>query len=342
MKSVFKFLVQFAQLLAATYGVLLIVWALAKQTPLAASPLVELFSNLMPLVLLPAPLCVIAALFPGARAPRLLSLAPMLILCAQFAWLALPRAQAGHAGQPLRVASYNLLGRGPGIEEVIGIIEQIDADVIALQEVSETAAAAFDKQLSARYPYRALHPDPGSVIVGQAVLSKYPIVEDDYWRSGLGQMRVLLNVDGRPVALFNVHPSVPFFSDGPIPYDGRRRNATIQDVLDRVSRERGAVVVAGDFNMTPESVTYASISRHLRDAWRAVGSGPGFTWPATWDRPDYPMESSLLLLLRAPIARIDYIWHNDVFAPREMQVWPSGAGSDHRPIVATLNLTTDK
>lgn len=333
-----KRVVQIGQLCTAAYGLVMALWATARATPLGASALVELFSNLMPLLLLPAPLCLPFALLRGPRLARVLAATPALLLAAQFAFLAMPRSQPATSGKTLRVASYNIYSRSLGIAEVIGIIEQIDADVIALQEVGQIAAAAFDAQLATRYPYRAMHPHPGSDTIGQAVLSKYPISSDEYWERPLGQQRVSIRVDSLVIGLYNAHPGVPFGGDGRIPFDGAARDATIREIVTRASLESGPVIVAGDFNMTPESVMHAEISRQLNDTWRAVGDGPGHTWPAVWDRPNYPMDGGMLRFLRTRVVRIDYLWHNPGLTPIRMQVWPDGAGSDHRPVVAVYGL----
>jgi endonuclease/exonuclease/phosphatase (EEP) superfamily protein YafD len=80
------------------------------------------------------------------------------------------------------------------------------------------------------------------------------------------------------------------------------------------------VIVAGDFNATPDSPAIATMRGFLRDVWTAVGHGPGHTIP-----------------VRQPNRRIDYIWISPHFVPAQMKVLASEA-SDHLPISALLML----
>jgi vancomycin resistance protein VanJ len=325
-----------AQFAIAAYCVAIACWAIMRTTVLGSMRWIEFFSNLMPLLLLPTAACVLICALGRWRRSAVLVLLPVLVAAQLHGALFMPRSTTPASGaQTVRVASFNIFSRSLGIEEVIDVIAMIDADIIAIQEVGQVAADAFDAQLAARYPYRALHPQPGNNTLGQAVLSKYPITLDDFWLAGLGQQRIQINIAGEVITLYNVHAPVPFTTNRIPPYDATQRDAVIADLLARVAQDRGAVIAAGDFNMAAESAQHARIARQLSDTWRERGFGLGLTWPAIWDRPDYPMPPELRLL-RTRITRIDYLWHNPALTPHAIEVWPDGAGSDHRPIVATF------
>jgi endonuclease/exonuclease/phosphatase family metal-dependent hydrolase len=76
------------------------------------------------------------------------------------------------------------------------------------------------------------------------------------------------------------------------------------------------VIVAGDFNDTPQSYTYAQISDNLQDAFAKKGFGLGVTYggiiPAL--RIDYILTSSSISILSHQIFKKDYSDHYPVMA----------------------------
>lgn len=79
-------------------------------------------------------------------------------------------------------------------------------------------------------------------------------------------------------------------------------------------------IVCGDFNDTPASFTYKTISRHLQDVFLATGSGWGRT-----------------LSYLSPSLRIDYILPQPSFEIHGGQVFPV-TPSEHFPVMACLSL----
>jgi endonuclease/exonuclease/phosphatase family metal-dependent hydrolase len=78
------------------------------------------------------------------------------------------------------------------------------------------------------------------------------------------------------------------------------------------------VILCGDFNDTPLSYTYNTISQNLTDAWRESGNGVGATY-----------------LGPIPGLRIDYIFHNNKVVSYNYNTH-SIRLSDHDPISATI------
>jgi vancomycin resistance protein VanJ len=85
----------------------------------------------------------------------------------------------------------------------------------------------------------------------------------------------------------------------------------------------------GDFNTTDQTENYRLVAEQLTDVHWAVGRGFGFTFP---DLRRYGADSPLI----GPVVRIDHIFVSQHFTPQEIHVIPSGHGSDHLPVVATL------
>ena len=289
--------------------------------------LVAMLNNFMPLLLLPAIPLVILCFALGHFRFSLVLAPAILMLVASYGLLLVPgHAHAAASGQPLTLLTYNLHGnwQPQGPAPVVGLIKQANADIVTVQELSPNVA----QDLEPLYPYHALHTNKDSLVVGQGVLSRYPIVEDDYWVMGLGMQRVVLDVNGTRVTVYNVHLRNPFVSG----INGSRvdvslREWALDDLLRRTANEKGPLILAGDYNMTDQTNSYKRVNALYRDTFREVGSWLGLTYPA--DRGVVP-----------PLARIDYVFHDDSVQSITAHVWPTSGGSDHRPVWAQLSIQT--
>lgn len=294
---------------------------------------VALANNLLAWAMLPS-LPLLALLLIGRRWRRAV---PAAILALAFVWLFgglfLPSPQPVAAcaggeqacGVPLRVMTYNLLGDDrPDVAAQVRLMRDSGADVIALQEVSERAAAEIERGLADVYPYRVLYP---LGIPGTGLLSKYPILEEQsiHLRTSLLSLRATLYVNGTPVTVISAHPPPPSLSGAGY---SARGNADTADLADMITAG-GPGLLLGDFNATDQSSAHALIRETgLYDAFREAGWGYGPTWPSRAGGREY----------FPPVVRIDYIWHTDHF--RATRAWVGGdAGSDHLPVLAALVLT---
>lgn len=222
--------------------------------------------------------------------------------------------------QELSVLTYNINLAPPDLHGIAQDIREIDADIVAIQELTPNAGDVFEAELASQYPYRAFHPVRG--FYGQGVMSKYPITDDTFWKIYLGHQRVEIDINGEPIVLYNVHPVhhiLPFWG-----FDVSRRTEEVDAFLDKASVETLPVLIVGDMNMTDQSRDYQNITAHYHDSYKQVGYGMGTTFPA-----HLPIPSLL---------RIDYVFHSDVFTPLTADVLYSSGGSDHRPLVVTLAL----
>jgi endonuclease/exonuclease/phosphatase (EEP) superfamily protein YafD len=88
------------------------------------------------------------------------------------------------------------------------------------------------------------------------------------------------------------------------------------------ARPPGALVIAGDFNMTSDSVIYRHYWSQYTDSYGETGFGWGYTKHTSWHG-----------------VRIDHILHGDAFSCTDCRVGPD-VGSDHRPVIAVLRPAT--
>jgi endonuclease/exonuclease/phosphatase family metal-dependent hydrolase len=112
-------------------------------------------------------------------------------------------------------------------------------------------------------------------------------------------------------------------------YDNTRRNEEIRNLLRRIEKEEYPYIIAGDFNMSDQTVIYGEISAEMTDSFREAGTGSGNSWPV--------LVLDHITTLIPPLLRVDYIWHSQEFRTVEAFRGPE-LGSDHLPLVAELEL----
>jgi endonuclease/exonuclease/phosphatase (EEP) superfamily protein YafD len=229
---------------------------------------------------------------------------------------ALQRADAGH-GATLKVASANVFFGNSDMGRLIEWIAREAPDIVVLQEVTPSAAMQL-RQLTA-YPHMLISDAPEPFAL--ALLSRLPFstVEAVEWTLELpGQKlsyRATISWHGRDIAVAAVHLAAPTE-----PGYRLQRDSLLEDTARWAALSNVPVVVAGDLNATPWS-------RGLKRAAeiglrRATSLMP--TWPAV-------TQYSMVIPIDHVLASIDWV----VVARKRGPDF----GSDHRPVVVTLELS---
>jgi endonuclease/exonuclease/phosphatase (EEP) superfamily protein YafD len=258
----------------------------------------------------------------------------------------LPAPQAPVQGTPVKVVTFNVWGHNAHLEAVEAWLLAQDADLVVLQEVPPRYADEGVPALRRRYPHQFSQPTDER-LWGNVLLSQHPIrtVERLPGPGVPARHRFVVEIDGRPLAVYSAHiampigePRLPRLTGGlPFPlqiagrYDAAARIAEVDRLLERVEREPYPFVVAGDFNLSEQSATYGRLAARLGDAFRHAGSGWGGSWPV-------PVIDELPRWV-PPLLRVDYIWHGPQLRAVEARRGPV-LGSDHRPFYAILDLDT--
>lgn len=299
--------------------------------------LVAILNSVLHLMLIGAAFALIVNLVRRRWRVAVVSFVPVLYFLAVYGAAFLPdRIFAQPVKPDLRVLTYNIHSEDEFLDPMIALIREVNADVVALQELSVGAAERFTTEFADLYPYQAFHTIEGQPIPGQGVMSRYPITEDTYWRNEflplyLGHQRVQVHIDGTPLTLYNAHPIHPIMKSGRL-FNTELRASEVQSVLDRAvsELEDNPLLMVGDFNMTDQSDDYRRVTSYLGDAYREAGWGLGFTFPdfSAW----YAVPVGRALPVR-PIARLDYQFYNARLRPLDAHVWRSAGGSDHRPVL---------
>lgn len=218
----------------------------------------------------------------------------------------------------LRVVTFNIRFDNDRIDGVDRFLNETDADVVVLQEVTKDHIGPLHRGLDARYPHSIGE-------FGTVIFSKHPIKADGRVdRPGYPEwIRLLarwveLDVNGTPVELVGVHVARPFY-----PVLQEHDVAALTKFV--LTRTR-PVIVAGDFNMTPWT-------DQLKRFTHVTGLGRfntfHFSWPMRWRR-----------LPIVPVVAIDNVFASRDFARIDTVAGPR-LGSDHRPIIADIALAPD-
>ncbi|MCI0709048.1 MAG: endonuclease/exonuclease/phosphatase family protein [Chloroflexi bacterium] len=227
-------------------------------------------------------------------------------------------------GVELTAATYNVLGHAADPNATFEVIDRLDADFIALQELRPTLRHLVRSRLYDEYPYQFTR--IVDYVDGLALLSKYPFVGEPQAqlllrdKSVARYLRVVVDVEGQHVAIYVYHPPTPRF-DFPEAYDDTYLQWQTEFMADMIEAEELPTLLLCDCNASPHSRQYGLLDHELDDAFQARGLGFGLTYP-----------------VRLPLIRIDYVWYSDEFVAVDAGVETGVTASDHFPMWARVVL----
>ena len=209
------------------------------------------------------------------------------------------------------------------IDSIAKMVKTLNPDILCFQEMG------FSEQVDSML--LPLNPMPRTVSrnnLSPAIYSKYPIVKAGRidTMKNLAWADVVMRDD--TVRIFNLHLQSTAIRRDDSEYiesqeflnepdstgkmqsiverlsENNMLRATQVDTLSQIiSLSPYPVIVCGDFNDTPISYTYRTMSRNLSDAFREVGRGYSHTYRGFFD-----------------MLRIDYVLSSDEFAPLSYEV----------------------
>lgn len=209
------------------------------------------------------------------------------------------------------------------------VLKEIDADVVALQEVvgmdqgtrefNQVRAIAEELGFDFRIGENRRH---RGAAYGNAVLSRLPIHADHNHDltcrayEPRGCLEVAITVAGRksvPLQIFNVHLGTGFF-------ERRYQAHRLLEVIAGDSDPSSPRIILGDFNEWTRGLTTRLLSRHLNSAEPEQRLGRARTYPGVF-----------------PLLHLDHVYYNSLLQLQKISVHRSRlalAASDHLPIVA--------
>lgn len=251
----------------------------------------------------------------------------------------------------IKVLSYNVMGfgekKGPAWEEneILLYIKKSNADIVCLQEVTNSNVDKALATLSNEYPYVSIEKQPKSYM---ACLSKFPIdsVQHIHYTSDNNfsyAYHILLDDD--TLLLINNHlESYKLSPEDKEDYKSiienyqhpdknnsetkylslveklsshdSIRGEQVDSVADFIARNHDkSIILCGDLNSSPISYTHHRLTEYLNDAYTRSGNGPGLSYN----------RSGMYF-------RIDHIMTSPNFTAYGAKVDQSFKESDHYPI----------
>ncbi|GAA2559701.1 endonuclease/exonuclease/phosphatase family protein [Streptomyces sp. NPDC058947] len=302
-------------LVVAGCAVLLaVIMLLHAQIPNAIGNLGSLIETFLPWLGLFVPVLLVLALVRRSATALIAVLAPTVV------WFNLFGGQLSDktvAGGDLTVVTHNVNAENPDPSGTARDVAASGADVLALEELSPAAVPTYEKALASTYRYHAVEGTVG-------VWSKYPLsgVRDvDLDMGWTRAMRATVTAPAGQVAVYVAHlPSVRVKMEAG--FTARQRDRSADYLGEAIAHEPlKNIVLLGDLNGTMNDRALNAVTSQMRSTQGAVGSGFGFSWPASF-----------------PMARIDQIMVRGL-EPRSSWTLPQ-TGSDHLPVAARVRVAT--
>jgi len=239
-------------------------------------------------------------------------------------------------GIPIRVMTYNVESKShlPVRNIFADLIEATNPDIMAFQEFREDGYNYWQEEgRLSNYPYIAWVMTDNGGLSGQAVYSQFSIIEAEEIRyDDLSpfhpHQRLLLDVNGRQIVVYNIHPYPPIEWEGlsiaANESDLSAHSIAMERLLVRMEAETLPMLVIGDMNMSDRFPEYRALADLMTDSYLEAGNGFGFTYPADSRLPE--------------LIRLDFIFHSSHFTAVDAYVVPDNDTADHLPVVVDLIL----
>lgn len=217
----------------------------------------------------------------------------------------------------LQVVQLNVHTQNPHKDQVLALLRQTPAQLLALQEVDAAWLDAL-APLHNQYPYRvqvARHDNFGIALWSALPLDATQVL--DPGDLGVPSLAATVVVDGQPLRVVVTHPPPPV-----PPLGHKERDAQLAGLARELAATQGPVLLMGDLNASPWSPAFADLlaTAQLQDP--AQQFWPTGTWPAN-----------------LPLGRI---WIDHVLAGHGARVTArsvlDAVGSDHLPVRATVTV----
>lgn len=247
------------------------------------------------------------------------------------------------------VKGFDFTSKDPHREEIIAAIAESEADIICLQEFNSfhnqngkpDNLKELQEKTGLQYKYyqRCYQNRKGSRSFGVLILSRFPVVSKGHLDfPTVSKMNTTIYTDLKigndTVRMYTTHlqsnqlthSDFDFINQtqehDTLQFDSKRvasklkssaqiRAGQVRDIRESIESSPYPVLFAGDFNDTPVSFAYATISEDLDDAFLAASRGSGATY------------------IPFPFIRIDYLLYDPDAFRATRYVKRRSLGSDH-------------
>ncbi|HMK06264.1 MAG TPA: endonuclease/exonuclease/phosphatase family protein [Flavobacterium sp.] len=225
-------------------------------------------------------------------------------------------------------------------KEIQTFINEKNPDILCIQEFSY--AADIDLKV---YPHRYIFMQGNKIRTGQAIFSKFPIIDEGnlvFPKSNNNVIFADIKKGKDIIRVYNMHlqsikisPDVNEISENiddinqeksqmvarRISRAFRKQQQQAEIIMNHKKDCKYPIIICGDMNNSPFSYVYRSVKGKLNDAFEEAGSGFGKTYNFKY----YP-------------ARIDYIFADPAIKVKSFESFPDFVNSDHYPIMTRLSI----
>lgn len=217
-------------------------------------------------------------------------------------------------------------------KQIAKFIQEKNPDILCIQEYSSTNATQFDQ-----YPYKYIHKEGKNIIVGNAIFSKYKILNKgkiSFPNSNNNVVFADLLIKEDTVRVYSMHlQSIKISTDIDEENIENIDESKTKRIYNRISKafllqqEQAELIhqhyldysnkkiVCGDLNNSAFSYVYRKVKSDMQDGFETNGKGFG----KTYDFKYYP-------------ARIDYVFLDKKIRVKEFSTLNDFYNSDHFPL----------
>lgn len=237
---------------------------------------------------------------------------------------------------------FNWIPRENVAQDILEFVNENNPDVLCIQEYSTSASAKIDLKI---YPYRAIFMHGNQIKTGQAIFSKFPIVNEGelpFPDSNNNAIFADVKIGKDLVRFYNIHlqsikisPDVKEINENVEGINQEKSQIIFKRISQAFTKQQQQaeiimrhkklckypIVVCGDMNNSAFSYVYRGVKGNMQDCFEEAGSGFGQTYSFKY----YP-------------ARIDYIFADSKMQVKNFTNFPDFVNSDHLPVMTRLSL----
>lgn len=223
-------------------------------------------------------------------------------------------------------------------EDIVDFVASQNPDILCIQEYSTSADVKF-----ADYKYKYILMQGDNIRTGQAIFSKFPIIEKgeiDFPESDNNVIFADIKMRRDTIRVYSIHlQSTKISPDIHEKIDEAKSKKIFRRMSEAFKEQQlqselikehknechYPMIICGDMNNSAFSYVYRNIKGNMKDAFEEAGEGFG----KTYDYEFYP-------------ARIDYILTDRHFEVKNFKSFDNFVNSDHFPITTRLLLKPEE
>jgi endonuclease/exonuclease/phosphatase family metal-dependent hydrolase len=235
---------------------------------------------------------------------------------------------------------FNWIPRDNVAQDILHFVNENNPDVLCIQEYS--TSAKIDLKI---YPYSSIFMKGKKIRTGQAIFSKFPIVNEGelpFPESNNNAIFADIKIGKDLVRVYNIHlqsikisPDVKEINENVEGINQEKSQLIFKRISEAFKKQQQQgeiimnhkksckypIVISSDMNNSAFSYVYRSIKGNMQDCFEEAGSGFGQTYNFKY----YP-------------ARIDYIFADSKINVKSFTNFPDFVNSDHLPVMTRLSI----